>query len=267
MAGAGRPIFPLPAPPPMRLALLAALVLSALPAPAQVNTERMRRSLDDDGVRVSVDATAGYATGNTEYLRAALGGRTDWLSGPHAAFVVGQAAFSRADGATFLDRQFVHVRYGRDVGAGLAVETFAQAERNRQQLLEARTLVGAGLRAQLVARDAADFALGLTPMLESERLSERAEEDPTTAVRLSSYLSGRAAVGQATVTAVAYVQPRADAFGDARVLGQAGIEVGVTRALRLRVQANVRHDTQPPLGVEPTDVSVEQGIVVVLPPE
>ena len=245
------------------LALLAALV--AGPAPAQVNTERMRRALDDDGVRVSLDATAGYATGNTEYLRTALGGRADWLGGPHAAFVVGQAAFSRADASVFLDRQFAHVRYSRDVGGGLAAEAFAQAERNRQQLLEARTLVGAGLRAELVGTDAADLALGLTPMLESERLSAEAGEDPSTVVRLSSYLSGRATAGAATLTAVAYVQPRADAFGDARVLGQAGVEVGVTRAVRLRVQANVRHDSRPPPGVEPTDVSVEQGVVVVLP--
>ena len=253
----------------MRLALIIGLAglaaLAARPAPAQVNTERMRRSLDDDGVRLSLDAAAGFATGNTEYLRASLGARTDWLRGPHAAFVVGQAAFSRADGDVFLDRQFAHARYSRDVAPGVAVETFTQAERNRQQLLESRTLLGAGVRAELVGRDGADLALGLTPMLEVERLDAETGEGTSTVGRLSSYLSGRLAVGDGIFSAVAYAQPRFDAPGDIRVLGQAAVEVGLTRAVRLRVQANVRHDSRPPLGVEPTDVSVEQGVVVVLP--
>ena len=252
-------------PPWMRLALLALAALVAGPALAQVNTERMRRALDDDGVRLSLDATAGFATGNTEYLRASLGARTDWLRGPHAAFVVGQAAFSRADGDVFLDRQFAHARYGRDVGAGWSVETFVQAERNRQQLLESRTLLGAGVRVDLASRDAVDLALGVTPMVERERLDAETGEPTATVGRLSTYLSGRLALGEGTASAVVYVQPRFDAPGDTRALGQASIEVGLTRALRLRVQANVRHDSRPPLGVEPTDVSVEQGIVVVLP--
>lgn len=249
----------------MRLVLVLLAALAPRPAPGQVNTERMRRTLDDDGVRLTLDATAAYASGNTDYFRAGLGVRTDWLRGPHAAFVVGQAAFSRADGATFLDRQFAHARYSRDVAGGFAAESFVQVERNRQQLLEARTLVGAGLRAALVASEQADLAVGFTPMLEIERLSEPGAESPSPVVRLSSYLSGRADVGAASLTAVAYVQPRAAAPGDLRVLGQAGVEVGVTRWVRLRVQANVRHDSRPPLDVEPTDVSVEQGIVIALP--
>lgn len=251
----------------MRALALLALLAAAASTSAQVNTERMRRGLDGDTLRLALDATAAYASGNADYLQAGLGGRLDGRRGPHLGFAVFEGRLARAEGSVFLNRQFAHLRYNRRLGPALAAEAFTQAERNRQQRLEARTLVGAGLRAEPVETDRAGLALGLTPMLEYERLAETTGEAPATVVRLSSYVSGRLTLSEtAALTAVAYAQPRADAVGDARVLAQAALDVGLTRAVRLRVRADVRHDTRPPLGVEPTDVVVENGLVVVLPP-
>ena len=251
----------------MRALLLALLAGAASgPAGAQVNTERMRRGLDDDTLRLALDATAAFAAGNAEYLQAGLGGRADLRRGRHLAFVVGEARLSRAEGDVFLDRQFAHARYNRRLSALVVAEAFTQAERNRQQRLEARTLLGAGLRLEPVDADRAGLALGLTPMVEYERLAEATGEAPATVARLSSYLSGRLALGpDAALTAVVYAQPRADAPGDARVLAQGALEVGVTRHVRLRLRADLRHDTRPPVGVEATDVVVENGLVVVFP--
>ena len=250
------------------LAVLLALLAGAASAPAgaQVNTERMRRGLERDTVRLALDATAAFAAGNAAYLQAGLGGRLDVRRGPHLAFVVGEGRVARAEGDVFLDRQFAHARYNRRLSGLVVAEAFTQAERNRQQRLEARTLVGAGLRLELVDADRAGLALGVTPMLEHERLAEATGEAPSTVARLSSYLSGRLALGEAAaLTAVVYAQPRADAPGDARVLAQGALEVGLTRWVRLRVRADLRHDTRPPLGVEATDVVVENALVVVLP--
>ena len=246
----------------LRVAVLALAASAA--APAQVNTERLRRAAGAP-LAVSLDAAAAYATGNAEYLRLGLGGRVDVRLGQGLAFVVGRADLSRADGRAFLDRQFAHARYAHPVAPRLFAEAFGQVERNRQQRLRSRTLAGAGLRYQLADRDSLGLALGLTPMLEHERLDAELGEAPGTVVRVSSYGAVRWLVGpSASLTATAYLQPRADRPGDLRVLGQAGVEVGLTRSLRLSVQATVRHDSRPPGGVEATDVSVENGLVFVL---
>lgn len=249
------------------LALLTASTFRlATAASAQVNTERLRQSLGEDGVTVSLDASAAFATGNTEYLQVGLGGRADARLGRDLAFVVGRLDLARTDGESFLDRSFVHARYTAALGGPLAAEAFAQVERNRQQRLDARSLLGAGLRVSLVNADSAALAVGVTPMLEVERLDDDLGGGQDAVVRLSSYLSGRVALdGRTALSAVVYGQPRADAPGDLRVLGQAAVDVGLTRAVALRVRVNIRHDSRPPAGVEPTDFSVENGLVVVFP--
>ena len=245
---------------------LALVLLMSAQAVAQVNTERMRRQLGDDGAALSVDASAAFATGNSEFAILGLGGRVDVRRGPALAFVVGRFDLSRAGGDAFVDRQFAHLRLNRDLSGWLVAEAFAQAERNPQQRLRQRTLVGGGLRAELVDRDSLGLALAVTPMLEAERLDAALGEDDAARVRLSSYVAARALLPRgASLTATAYLQPRADDLGDLRVLGQAALSVPVTGALRLRATANLRHDSDPPPGVEATDLAVETGFVLALP--
>lgn len=251
---------------PLRLAPALLAVALATAASAQVNTERLRRAADADGLALAVDAAVAFATGNADYLRLGLGGRADLRRGPNSAFVVGRTDLSRADGRSFLDRSFVHARGVRALGRGLHAEAFVQAERNRQQRLVSRTLAGAGLRLAVVERDSAALAAGLAPMLEREVLDDALAEPPGTVVRLSTYLTGRLALSPtAAVTATAYLQPRADRPADLRLLGQAALEVGLTRAVRLSVRAALRVDSRPPGAVEPADFSVENALVLALP--
>ena len=259
------PVFsPARLPDPMRLLVL--FLFLAAEVVAQVNTERMRRRLGDDGAALSVDASAAFATGNSAYTILGLGGRVDVQRGPHFAFVVGRFDLSRAGGNAFVDRQFAHLRYNRDLSGWLVAEAFTQVERNPQQRLRQRTLLGGGLRAEILDRDSLGVAVAVTPMVEAERLDEALGEDDAPRVRLSSYVAGRVLLPSgASLTTTTYFQPRADRPGDLRVLSQAALSVPVTGALRLRASANLRHDSDPPLGVEATDLSVETGFVLVLP--
>ena len=252
----------------MRPALfLVALVAAAASGPAaQVNTERMRRALDGDGVVVSADASAAFATGNTEFFQLGLGGRADARFGADLAFLVGRLDFAETEAARFVDRSFLHARYNRRLAPRLVGEAFGQVERNRQQGLEQRYLVGGGARVELVERDSLGLAAGVTPMLEVEVLATGLGGQQDAVARLSSYVSGRVqAASGVAVSAVAYVQPRADVPADLRVLSQVSLEVPLSRLVRMRVQANLRHDTRPPAGIERTDLGVENGLVLVFP--
>lgn len=250
----------------MRPALLALALLAALPASGQINAERMRRALENDGVQASINAMVALATGNTEYFQLGVGGRTDWRRGEDLVFVVGQFDFSSAEDDVFVDEGHVHARYNHDYGPVIVYEVFGQLERNSQQLLDTRALLGTGVRLRLVDEPLYGFALGTTPMFEYERLTEAAAEPDASVARWSNYASVRAALSEtASVTAVGYAQPRFGNLEDVRFLSQATLEVGVTRWLRLRMRANLRHDTRPPVGVERTDFSLSNGFVFLVP--
>ncbi len=256
-------LSPPPSSPSVRLAVFALLAVSAS---AQVNTERMRGALGEDAAVLTVDASASLATGNTEFLQVGLGGRADVRVGPHVGFLVGRLDLAQNDDRAFVDQSFAHLRYNRTVAPRLVAEAFAQVQRNRQERLDARTLVGAGLRYELVQTDSVGLAVGATPMLEVEVLDDALGGEQAAVGRVSSYLAGRVALASgASLTAVAYVQPRVDAPGDVRVLSQLALTVGLSRWVRLRVRADLRFDSRPPAGVETTDFRIENGIGLVVP--
>lgn len=247
----------------MRAALLALLV--AVPATAQINTERMRRHLGDDALYLAVDASAAVARGNSDFLQIGVGGRADIRAfEDDLAFVIGRLDLAQSDGASFVDRSFVHARYNTDLAPRLVWETFVQVERNGPQRLRARTLMGAGLRYEVVDRDSVGLAAGVLPMFEREVLDEALGE-PTSVVRASSYASARLRLKNASLSTTTYLQPQVSDLADYRVLTQAAVEVGVTKWVRIRVRADLRYDSRPPAGVEPTDFRIENGLVLVIP--
>ena len=248
----------------LALALAAALVPGA--AAQVVNTEKLRLSDDVQGLHVDVSSAFAYATGNTDYLQLGLGGRTDYRRDRDAGFVTGSLAFSRADGRTFLNDAFAHARYNRAVAGPLTAELFVQTQRSEAQLLERRYLAGAGLRLDLVRAEAARLALGVTPMLEIERLDPVAEEPTAARGRLSSYLTARVALGDlVTFSNTVYAQPAFSDVGDLRLFNETQLDLGVSRYVAVRTRVNVRHDSDPPADLDPTDLSVTNGIAVTFP--
>lgn len=245
------------------------VVLALLPslALAQVNTEALRDAGGWTGARARVGATLAYASGNTDFLQVGADARVDVQGAATHGFGVLALRYAEADGARYVERSFAHARLTHPVAGRLAAEAFTQVEQNAQQRLAWRLLAGAGGRLALVERPSARLALGVTPMVEHERLRAEAAEPPATVARVSSYLAARLAVNEQTsLAATIYMQPRASVPADARVLATLAAEVQATRWVALRVQANLRHDTRPPAGVERTDVLVENGLVVTLPP-
>ncbi|WP_420454059.1 DUF481 domain-containing protein [Rubrivirga sp.] len=247
----------------MRLALL---VLLAASASAQVNTERMRRQLADDGLFVTVDAAASLATGNTDFLQIGLGGWMDLRFGENTAFLIGRLDLAQSDERAFVDQSFAHVRHNRTLAPRVVAESFVQVQRNRQERLDTRALLGAGLRVEVVQRDSLGLAVGVTPMFEREVLDEALGGTQDAVGRVSSYVAGRVTLASGTaLTATTYVQPRVSAPGDLRVLSQLSLDVGLTRFLKLRIRADLRYDSRPPPEVETTDLRIENGLVFVFP--
>lgn len=245
----------------MRLVSLALLALVVTPVAAQINTEQLRKDVEP-GTHLQIDLGGGFASGNTDFFQLNLGGRVDYVRKNDNAFLVSRYDFYEVDDVVDVSKAFAHLRYNRPLAPRLLAEAFSQVERNDQTLLERRYLVGGGLRYELLERDAIGLAVGTTPMFEYERLAPAAMEDPSHYARLSNYVSVRLEVSEtAEAFGVVYVQPRFSEVEDLRLLHESRLDVKLTEHFKLRVRAATRHDTQPPIGVEATDVMLSTGIV------
>ena len=247
--------------------MLAALLLAALPARAQVNTEQMRIRADVEGFQATTAANVTFRTGNVDVLDLGLRGRVDYRAGRFATFVVGSSQFSRAEDSVFLNRAFVHLRGTvRLPGAAwVRPEAFVQTERDAATLLTRRYLAGAGLRLELLADSSAAAYLGSTPMIEYELLNrDRVLDDPeTTVVRWSNYVVVKLELTDLlTFVNTVYVQPRFARFSDVRVLDEAGLNVQITSALALRVTLDLRYDSEPPADLDRFDLTLRNGIAL-----
>ncbi|MEO0560278.1 MAG: DUF481 domain-containing protein, partial [Bacteroidota bacterium] len=222
------------------LLALAAIGLSADPASSQINTERMRTSMDTTGVTIELDASIAYASGNTNFLLAGVGGRIDVVQDGVESFLVGRASLSEADDVVFLRQSFAHLRFTRNLGGPFAAEAFVQAEQNAQRLLQERFLGGAGVRITFVDTDAARLALGVTPMAEFERINDAREPDMTL-TRLSQYLAARFQISEWTsVSNIVYFQPAIGTWDDYRLLNDFALDVELTPGVMVRTAAHFR---------------------------
>ena len=246
----------------MRVFLCGLAVLLATPSFAQINTERLRKQIDP-GVYLQLDASGGFASGNTDYVQIGVGSRVDLVrGGGDSAFGVARYTLFVVDDVEDVSNAFAHVRYNRPLVKSVVGEAFAQVERNAQTLLGERVLLGGGVRFELLERESIGLAVGTTPMFEYESLQPAAMEDDSYALRLSNYASVRVDVSEtAEAFGVVYVQPRAGTWDDLRVLHESRLDLRMTKAIKVRLRAALRYDSQPPIGVEDTDLMVTTGFV------
>ena len=254
--------------PRTRLGLVLALatLAVALPASSQVNTERMRTHRDSAGVTFHLNGDVAFASGNTNYLLAGVGGRLDVVTDAFDSFLVGSTSVSEADDVEFSNKAFAHLRLTRSLSNLFAVEGFLQAEQNAQRKLQERFLGGAGLRVTFLDNESSRLAIGSTPMVEFERLDVSTNEPDVTLLRLSQYLAAQFQISEVTsFSNVTYVQPAWSNGSDYRILNDLTFDTLLGRGYTIRIGAHMRYDSRPPDGVKDLDFELRNGIVVRLP--
>lgn len=249
-------------------ALIVALGGGLVPvtARAQVNVEALRRDLRKQPATASIGATFTGRTGNTQSVEAggsALGAaRVD-----RSTFLASvQADYGRFAGVTTVSKSFLHLRYNYEFLPWLLGEVFVQQQQDKFQRLLLRELVGAGPRFVLADEEEMRVAIGVAPMFEYERIAvaQGAPDDPIErAVRLSSYVTGVWQPDSRIRTiGTLYVQPRIDAWSDFRVLFEGTLQNQITKRVSVKIIAAVRHDSEPPTAVKPTDVEIRNAFAL-----
>jgi len=233
---------------------------------AQVNTESMRSTEKRTGLFGSAGANVSFKSGNVDFLSFGASLRVDLKDSLHSAFVVGTIDLQSQSGTTFERSGFYHARYTWRLHSYLGMEVFGQQEYNQSRRLHNRLLGGVGLRLPILQSEKMLLVVGSAWMFEYEELAnaaDREQESRTRHHRWSNYLVTNIFVDERlSFSNILYAQPCVDAFSDIRVLDEATLSISMTKNLVLQNSMNLRYDSQPPDGVERTDLSLTSGILI-----
>lgn len=215
----------------------------------------------EEGWSGSLDALFSASGGNTEKVLLESGGRVQWRNDRDRFRLQASAGYEESGGTETARNIVAHLRHNRVLGGPWATVSFVQVQHNPFQRLRSRWLVGVGPRYDL-ARDAqGSAAVGVTPMLEVERLED--EIGHTARGRLSIFLHVARGFGSgARVDAVAFWQPLFSDVSAPRASGTLTCTVELAGEFDLKVGVAIEHNARAPEGVEQTDWSTFTGLGV-----
>lgn len=248
-----------------RSALLVALSLALLPALAegQVNTERLRRSVDAEGPFLRIDGSVGWMRGNVDYLELSTNVLTGVNHGRHHLIAHMAASYAEFGGSSYLGRAFAHLRWTAQWHRRVASEVFLQDQYDRILFLKARAVGGLGARLTMLETELFTAYAATGYMLEREvfQRSVIPEGEPhprlTTNHRWTNYLTFVLTLDERlSLSNTVYVQPRFDDFSDYRVAEEAALTISHGSGLSISLGLRMRFDSRPPTALSRLDVSL-----------
>lgn len=251
---------------PFRFVVVALALLAATEARAQVNVERLRVDLRKAPAAATLEGSFTGRTGNVQSVVVGAAAFGAAQLGRHQLFASSQADYARFGSATTTSKSFLHVRHNYGLTEVVFTELFAQQQQDKFQRLLLRELVGAGPRVLLANEERLRVALGTAYMFEYERINVPAgapDDRVTFNHRWSTYVSTTwSPDGRVRAIATLYVQPRFDAFDDVRLLAEVALTTELVDRLGVKFLATMRHDSEPPTAVKPTDIEIKNALVL-----
>lgn len=252
--------------PLSRLLLLAALLAAPL-ARAQISNIQARFPKDaPEGLSGAVELSGDWRTGSVELLvaRGLLLGQ--WRGGPHTLLAAVRGEYGFAGEQRIISKVLEHLRYRHQLASWLSVEALAQHEYDEFRRLQLRAIGGAGLRFSPWDAEQGALLLGVTPLLEHERL--RPDQAPDaglrrTVLRLSSYLLAQVELMEnVTLVESFYVQPRMDRLSNLRMLNETQLAVKPNARLTFSIGFTLTYDSVPPASVPEMDTQLRTAVGV-----
>lgn len=215
----------------------------------------MRR---ESGIHGALTLSVDLERGNSELTEITTKPRAVVRAGASQWFLLNSYSLTEANEKTVVNEGFSHLRYNYNLTRTTLLEALTQFQYNREQDLQLRMLLGAGLRFEIVQGARGAVALGVTGMYEYEELEEgkiirtaRNSEYVSTRVKLREHLQ---------LMNTIYVQPAFDDIGDIRVLDELELSVAISKWLAITLEVEYRYDSEPPAGVKEYDLSIKNGL-------
>lgn len=249
-----------------RLLLLAVLLAAPL-ARAQISNMQSLFPRDaPEGLSGGVELSGDWRTGSVELLvaRGLLLGQ--WRSGPHTLMAAVRGEYGFAGERRIISRVLEHVRYRHQLTSWLSAEALAQHEYDEFRRLQLRAITGAGVRFAPWDTEKVALFLGVTPLLEHERLSVDETLDSglrRTVLRLSSYLLAQVELMEnVSLVQSFYIQPRLDWLSNLRILNETQLAVRPNARLTFNIGFTLAYDSDAPINVPAMDTQLRTAVGV-----
>ena len=218
----------------------------------------------DDGWHGSVSASTTVLTGNENKAGAmAAAGVRVKQGAAHLTSLTGSGEIAYALDALVTEKAFANLRHRWMFREPFAAFGFVQVDHNALRALQVRDLVGVGTDVRLWRNDWSEAHLGVAMMVEQQILSEGVrDEDAGVHLRNSDYLTVAVKSEKVALASTSFFQPRIDDLGNWRALEELAFTVKLADKLDWTAKGRLEHDSSPPEGVKPTDLSVTSGLVI-----
>lgn len=236
---------------------------------AQVNTERLRRKINDTGFFSGFTLSLDMKQGNTEYYDIGTGIRLDYYQELFHMFLAGNFQYKESREVKNANNGFIHLRYVRTLLDWLRLEGFIQTEFDNFKRINSRELSGAGVRIKLADKYGVDslydiditFGTGLMLEYENQNLAGGSAE--VNRLRSTSYLSAVFNLSKTlSLNGVAYFQPDIEELSVYRVLTEAGVNIKASDVFSLNTKVNYLFDSFPLPGIKNFDLRFSTGVTI-----
>ena len=161
-------------------------------------------------------------------------------------FLIGDVSLIRSEEKDFENSWFLHFRYNQEITNLFRIEGFIQSQNNKILDVNARNLIGAGIRFKFISYKDFRVYLGSAYMLEQEQsdfLNEKFNNH-----RYSSYLSLSFNVPQShlSISNTIYYQPLLKDFADFRVFEQFKMTAKISKNLSMFFLFDYYYDSNTP---------------------
>ncbi len=257
----------------MRSVVLAVLLVVAAGRSAAAQIVNVQGALAkqpaEDGVSGELSLKVNWREGNNPILDVGAGGSTVVRHGRWLGLAMARGGYGKSRGVLLTRKTFEHVRARVTLDPQWRWELFAQHEYDQFRRLRFRALSGTGPAYQIVDRPAFGLLAGAAYMLEVEELDDRMGTTDggarSLAHRASAYVTGhQGANPNVDIVETLYFQPRLDAPGDFRLLGELAVQSKLGSRFSLRTALTVAFDSTPPQELVRYDTALEVALVVSL---
>lgn len=248
----------------IRTAPLVISILFSTSASAIVSMDDIHLGSTQEGFASKANFAINGASGNTNQMRSELGTHVQWYQQGITTYLLFNYRYGESGGQSDTGKAFVHARHIRPHSPLWDWELFTQAEHDKFTRLSLRTLVGTGIRLNLVEQPTNTRAfLGMggfyaEEILEAENTSEADIESQF--VRGNIYAIIQYKINpQLSFMSTTYYQPNIENDSDYRLLEEATLRVKVANTINIKLSLEYSFDNLPPLGVEKRDMIYQSG--------
>ncbi|WP_157982807.1 DUF481 domain-containing protein [Aliidiomarina minuta] len=232
----------------MRFWAILWVCLFSSPALAIINIEELRMDESEAGWQMSTTLNLSGQRGNIDEDKFALNGASQWISDDlnRRYLLLLSSAVDRAEGFTYSEEYFAHVRRTRQLTENWGWELFAQYQKEPLNNSYRRELLGTNARYRLQQTPFNGHA-GMGIMYERRSVTPLIEgRKQANDWRFNFYLDSVYPLSENSEWAVGfYVQPRVDNMSDVRSIVNMGLTSRVTRLFSLTLDISFNNESNP----------------------